>query len=107
MEMNQGLKEKSEKFEKEKQSLQDKNKELSDKNETLTAQLEESKAIQQRQEEELKDGKHNKELLSQVSHCIYFYSDMTCVSERDKIELEWSQTTKHSFPFFINSGNIR
>ena len=100
MEMNQGLKEKSEKFEKEKQSLQDKNKELSDQNEALTAQLEESKATLQRQEEELKEGKHNKELLSQVSHCIYFYYDMTRGSERDKIELEWVNEQNIHFPFF-------
>lgn len=94
MEMNQGLKEKSEKFEKEKQLLQEKNKELSDQNEALIAQLEESKATQQRQEEELKEGKHNKELLSQVSHFVYFCYDMSHGSERDKIK------TKHLFSLF-------
>lgn len=71
-EMNQGMKDKTDKFEKEKLQLSDKNRELASQVETLTGQLEEMKKVQQQQEDELKEVKNNKELLSQVSdYCTY------------------------------------
>ena len=64
--MNQGMKEKADKFEKEKVLLSEEKRELVSQVEALNAQLEESKKIQQQQEEGLKEMKNHKELLSQV-----------------------------------------
>ena len=64
--MNQGMKEKADKFEKEKVQLSEEKRELISHVEALNAQLEESKKIQQQQEEGLKEMKNHKELLSQV-----------------------------------------
>lgn len=64
--MNQGIKDKTDKREKEKLHLSDKNRVLISQIESLTNELEESKKVQLQQEDELREVKNNKELLSQV-----------------------------------------
>ena len=76
-ELNEGMKEKVDKYEKEKIQLSEEKRELSAQVESLTTKLEESKKIQQQQEEELKDVKNHKELLSQVS--VYSYTYLLCM----------------------------
>ena len=72
-ELNEGMKEKVDKYEKDKIQLSEEKRELSLQVESLTTKLEESKKIQQQQEEDLKDIKNQKELLSQVSVYSYTY----------------------------------
>ncbi|XP_011409067.1 PREDICTED: serine/threonine-protein kinase MRCK alpha-like, partial [Amphimedon queenslandica] len=69
-ELNEGMKEKVDKYEKDKIQLSEEKRELSLQVESLTTKLEESKKIQQQQEEDLKDVKNQKELLSQWEHQI-------------------------------------
>uniref|UniRef100_A0A1X7VNS0 non-specific serine/threonine protein kinase n=1 Tax=Amphimedon queenslandica TaxID=400682 RepID=A0A1X7VNS0_AMPQE len=69
-ELNEGMKEKVDKYEKDKIQLSEEKRELSLQVESLTTKLEESKKIQQQQEEDLKDIKNQKELLSQWEHQI-------------------------------------
>lgn len=64
--MTESMKEKSEKFDRERQQLQEKNKELMRSVDQLTNQLEETAGNTRRQEQELQDLRQNKELLSQV-----------------------------------------
>ena len=66
MEMNQTLKEKTIKFDKERQQLMEKNKELLSKIDQVTGQLEEVQSQCKKQEEELQEFKQNKDLLTQV-----------------------------------------
>ena len=66
-EMTESMKEKADKFDRERQHLQEKNKELMRSVDQLTSQLEETAGNTRRQEEELQDLRQNKELLSQVS----------------------------------------
>ena len=65
MELDQGLQEKSEKFEREKASLMDQNKELRHELDKVTANYERVLANKQEQESELRELRQNKELLSQ------------------------------------------
>ena len=80
-EMNDGIKEKIQKFDKEKQQLAEKNKQLLEQVDQLTGQLEEATKRQKQQQEELKDMRQSKDLLTQVLNtvvtctctCTYMY----------------------------------
>lgn len=64
--MNRTLKEKTTKFEKERQQLMERNKELLSKIDQVTGQLEEAQSQCKKQDEELQEFKQNKDLLTQV-----------------------------------------
>ena len=68
--MNDGIKEKIQKFDKEKQQLAEKNKQLLEQVDQLTGQLEEATKRQKQQEEELKDMRQSKDLLTQVLNTV-------------------------------------
>jgi serine/threonine-protein kinase MRCK len=69
-ELKQEMKELTKKHYTEKQQLTEKSKELSEQLEILTSQLEETKSLHKKQEDELKETKQSKELLSQWEHQI-------------------------------------
>ena len=103
-EMTESMKEKTEKFDRERQQMQEKNKELMRSVDQLTSQLEETAGNTRRQEQELQDLRQNKELLSQVGtiHVIDYVFDYIALMQwerqiADIIQLVSEEKTARSY----------